>query len=116
MHAWHWHLAHHYNYSFFLDTKIGRPNLHLSQQQQDWGEFSWRIWERPRPNTPKANKEPVVVFDMDAGLAGSTRRACVHRNKSVYERSKRRAALVRVSEWVCGWMSDLMILEGQYFF
>ena len=49
----------------------------------------------PRPNTPKANKEPVVVSDMDAGPAGSTRRACVHRNKSVYER-KRRAALVSV--------------------
>ena len=47
----------------------------------------------PRPSTPKANKEPVVVSDMDAGPAGSTRRACVHRNKSVYER-KRRAALV----------------------
>ena len=107
---------HHYNYSFLLATKIGRPNLHLalSRSSNKTGEnFLDESENAPRPNTPKANKEPVVVSDMDAGPAGSTRRACVHRNKSIYER-KRRAALVsvRVSECGCGWMSDLMILAS----
>lgn len=49
--------------------------------------------EEQRPSGPKENIDAAVVMDMSQPPAGSTRRACVSRNRSVYER-KRRAALV----------------------